>query len=343
MIRSLTILVIFLLYSLSSEAQSNSGVKEGKTTQIARFVGQYEMEGMIIQFGLQKEKLILVVPGAPIQLLENVGKNKFKSTVFKNAFYLFAENNGKVTSVDVVDERGSHTLKKINDRVEILSVKMDSLFTLQKSTKHFLFMYTATDSISIDSIAASLEKNYNRILADFKVKSIPKVTVRIYPDMTSFHKGINFPTAPDNVLATAFGTDDLRTVSPNSAGSEAWMLAYMGPHEFTHVVHLNVDYSPNNPRWLWEGVAQYEAGWFFNPKDIESILKKEFPHLAELNNGMEYMLGFAIIEAIKDIWGFDTVLNLIKNHGDIKKELQMDEKQFEQKIFEHMYIKYVQN
>ncbi len=132
-------------------------------------------------------------------------------------------------------------------------------------------------------------------------------------------------------------------VSPNNAGPEGWMLPILRPHEFTHCVHLNIDYSPNNPRWLWEGVAQYEAGWFFDPNELEIIRKKEFPRFADLNNGTEYMLGFVLIEAIKDIWGFDAVIRLIKDQGDVQKVLKTNEHQFEEKVFEHIYEKYIQN
>ena len=56
---------------------------------------------------------------------------------------------------------------------------------------------------------------------------------------------------------------------------------------------------------------------------------------------MEYMLGFVVIEAIKDLWGFDTVISLIKNQGDVQKVLNIDQRAFEEKIFERIYSKYV--
>jgi len=202
--------------------------------------------------------------------------------------------------------------------------------------------YSGVDAVIVDSIALDMEKSYTRILHDFKLEKLPIVTVRIYPDLDSFHKGINFPGAPDQVLATAFGKDDIRMVSPRNAGPERWMFVYAAPHEFTHCVHLNVDYSPNNPTWLWEGVAQYEARWFFDPNELENIKKKDFPSLASLDQGMEYMLGFVVIEAIKDLWGFDAVINLIKNQGDVQKVLNIDQRKFEEKIFERIYSKYVQ-
>lgn len=299
------------------------------------------MEETVIQFAIQNDHLVLVVPGAPIQKLKSIGKNRFKSTVFEDQTFAFAEEGGKVTGV--VSAEGATTVKgeKISDQAELHSISMDSILPLRKSTRHFLFLYGPADSITVDSIAAEMERYYNKILSDFKLKRIPNVAVRIYPDLTSFHKGINWQNAPDQVLATAFGKNDIRMVSPTNAGPERWMLAYVAPHEFTHCAHLNIDYTPNNPRWLWEGVAQYEAGWFFDPKELEIIRKKQFPSLADLNNGMEYMLGYVIIEAIKDLWGFDTVIRLIKNQGDVEKVLKIEGKVFEEKIYGHIYQKYI--
>jgi hypothetical protein len=329
-------------YLQAQSGQFNQRRAKTHVHSIARFVGKYELDGSVIQFALGKKSLILIVPGSPVQQLRLIGKNKFRSTVFKDQYFVFEESNGKVTAVTSEGYQGTSKGKKISDTAEILSMTMDSLLVLRKATEHFIFMYNACDSSIIDTLATGLEKNYKRILSDFKLKKIPDVTVRVYPDLDCFHKGINFPGAPDQVLATAFGKDDVRMVSPRNAGPESWMLAYFAPHEFTHVVHLTMDYAPNNPRWLWEGVAQYEAGWFFNPAEFEFMKQKQFPVFADLANGMEYMLGYVIIEAIKDLWGFEAVISLIKNRGDCQKTLKTDQKSFEEKVYEHIYKKYVQ-
>ena len=193
------------------------------------------MEQVVIHFALHKETLILIVPGAPLQELKSVGKNKFISAVDKDMNVVFVEDGGRVTGVILEEQRGTSNGKKVSDdQVKILSIAMDSLLVLRKSTEHFLFMYSAIDSITVDTIAIDMEKNYKRILNDFKLEKIPNITLRIYPDLKSFHKGINFPDAPDQLLATAFGKDDIRMVSPNNAGPESWMLAHFAPHEFTH-------------------------------------------------------------------------------------------------------------
>jgi hypothetical protein len=331
----LTLLIIGC--ALSVMAQSPSEKKD----PYVRYVGKFEGEGNVIQFALKDGDLVLIAPGAPVQKLKFLGENKFQSRVFTDQHFAFSESHGVITEVITGEKPVAYRGKKIDSDGTILSDVMDSLFTHHTSTEHFLLRYSAVDSNVVDSIANDFETNYKKVLHDFRIDNIPRVTVRIYPDLKSFHNGINLPGGADHVLATAFGTDDIRMVSPNNAGPERWMLPYAAPHEFTHCVQLIIDYSPNNPRWLWEGVAQYEAAWFFNPAELDFIKKKEFPHLTDLNNGMEYMLGFAIIEAIKDLWGFNTVIELIQNRGDVKKVLKIDTKEFEEKIFKRIYAKYV--
>ena len=170
---------------------------------------------------------------------------------------------------------------------------------------------------------------------------MPVITVRIYPDLQSFHQGINFPDAPAEVLATAFGKDDFRMVSPNATGVDSSMLMKGVTHEYTHCVHLNIDYAPNNPRWLWEGVAMYESDWFFDPAEVYKMSNNTFPTFDSLGNGLEYMLGFVIIEAIKDQWGFNTIINLIKKRGDVQAVLKINQQAFEKIIYDRVREKYM--
>jgi hypothetical protein len=84
----------------------------------------------------------------------------------------------------------------------------------------------------------------------------------------------------------------------------------------------------------------YEAGWFFDPKAIDVITSKQYPPFASFNNGLEYELGFVIIEAIKDQWGFDVVVELIKKKGNVQEVLKITQADFEKRIYEHIYNKY---
>src|SRR5688572_6170056 len=155
--RCLLILLISIT-ALSVNAQSNSPLSERKraANPNLRFVGKYEMSGNIIQFALQSDSLVLIVPGAPIQQLEYLGENKFKSKVFKDQLFVFTETNGEVREVNATGQDRVLKGKKIGTEVELLSIIMDSLLILQKSTEHFVFRYGAGDSVTVDSIAVDM-------------------------------------------------------------------------------------------------------------------------------------------------------------------------------------------
>jgi hypothetical protein len=336
-------LLLILLLSFSIHFLLAQHRKKNIGNTFSRYVGKYETNGFVVQVVLNNHALLLVVPGAPLQSMIPVTTNKFKSEVFNDSFFLFIEKEGKIVQMVNQNPGASITLTKVSDTVDPINPG-DSLLTRKKLTDHFSFLYSDMDSISVDLIASRLERSYHKILTDFKMKSIPVTIVRVYPSVKAFHEGINFPDAPPNILATAFGKSDIRMPSPNSVGSgDSLNLINNIAHEFTHCVHLNIDYAPNNPRWLWEGVAMFEADWFINPKEIDVIKNRQFPSLISLSNGLEYELGYVIIEAIKDIWGFDAVIDLIKKRGDVPSVLQLSQEQFEEKIYAHIYKKYVQN
>jgi hypothetical protein len=331
------LLCLSILFSVGQQGMNGLNIKT-----LGKYAGKYESNGMVVQVVLKNKNLVMYVPGAPSQELVAVGTARFRSAAFSDEIFRFEEIGGKVKKM--ISERGgiSTPLQKISDIPDDLD-NTDALLTLRKSTTHFKFLFNVADSFNVYQIAEFLEENYDRILHDLGVSKIPVTVVRIYPDITSFRKGINFPNAPDFIQATAFGKNDFRIVSPNIANLDTSMYVKGAVHEFTHCVHLNIDYAPNNPSWLWEGLAMFESGWFMDPKEIDIIKNKQFPKLAELRNGMEYMLGFVILEAIKDIWGQAAIINLIKKRGSVKDVLNLSETDFEKQVFEHIYKKYIAN
>ena len=299
--------------------------------------GQYQFNnGMTVQFALKKDKLYLITPGNPLQEMQSTGTNQFRSTTLKND--LFSFKAGDTVRLFIKNDQGELQGTKVSDRVIDHGEAMDSAITLRRSSPHFEFWFSETDNKNVDSLIPYLENNYTKILTDFRLPSLPVTRVKIYPDFKTFHLSINQPGAPEQVMATAFGKDEFRMVSPSKGGEE--LMKFIS-HEFTHCVHLNIDYSPNNPRWLWEGVAMYESDWFMDPNQIDDIKNKKYPSLKTLGNGMEYMLGYVIIEAIKDLWSFDTVIELIRRQGNTQQVLNISEEEFQNKVFEQVYKKYV--
>jgi len=324
-------IILFAFILLSNESFSQQNIPMDQLRGLYQF-----NNGMTIQFSLKKDKLYLITPGNPLQEMENTGGNQFRSVTLKNDLFSFIKRD--TIHVIIKTDQGELDGTKISDNVTDYTSAMDSVITLRRSSPHFEYWFSETDNKSVDSLIPYLENNYKRILNDFRLSALPVTRVKIYPDMKSFHLSINQPDAPDQVMATAFGKDEFRMVSPTKGGEE--MMKFIS-HEFTHCVHLNIDYSPNNPRWLWEGVAMYESGWFMDPKEIDDIKNKNYPPLKTLGNGMEYMLGYVIIEAIKDLWGFDTVIGLIKHQGNIQQVLNITEEEFEKKVFDRIHKKYI--
>ncbi len=322
-------------------AAAQQGSDALRAQDLTRYVGKYQLRGYVIQIVVDQGVLSLVVPGAPFQRLRRLGPNQFKSETFENETFTFKEENERIAGL--VSRRPGHSMKfkRISDAADDFS-SGDSILNNKKLTPHFSFSFTEQDVAFVDTISRSLEKDYVKIKKDFRLDSLPVICVKIYPDRRSFNTGINYPAAPDHVLATAFGKDDIRIMSPIGMGDDSVMMVKGMLHEFVHCVHLNIDYSPNNPRWLWEGLAQFESNWFFDPSEIDEIRKRKFPRLARLGGGQEYTLGYALIEAITDLWGFDVVIELVKKRGDVNAVLGLSQKQFETSVFNHIYTKYVE-
>jgi hypothetical protein len=329
--------VMAWLIVFAAHAQTGA---EKNSNAFTKYVGKYEINGLVVQVALQQGVLVLVVPGAPLQKMIWLEEHKFRTGSFEDALFVFGEQDGRINRLLSQSPGNAIELQKVSDTVDNLDAT-DSLLTLTKSTAHFTFLYSEVDSLSIAQLARQLEDDYHRVLSDFGLRALPETKVRVYPDKKSFHRGVNFPDAPGELLATAFGKDDFRMTSPNSVNDDdSVLLVKMVTHEFTHCVHLNIDYSPNNPRWLWEGVANFEAGYFVNPAEIDVAKNKAIPPLSMLSNGLEYELGYVIIEAIKETWGFDKVVELIRKRGDTMAVFHVNQEVFEKKVYGHIYKKY---
>lgn len=332
---------LLLLYFIITATYAQKGQLPHPEYKV--YAGIYETNGFRVQIAVYHDTVTLVVPGAPLQKLIPNGNHRFKSADYNDSYFLFIAEGKKIVRMVSQDSHNAVELIKVSDTPDALN-KGDSLLSRKKSTRHFIFLFSDVDTVTVDTLAATLESSYQKIVTDFNIKGLPVITVRIYPTAESFHNGINFPGAPPNILATAFGKNDARMISPHAVtAKEGAMLTHHIAHEFVHCVHLNIDYAPNNPRWLWEGIAMYESGWFMNPAEIDVIKNNTFPSLMSLNNGLEYELGYVIMEAIHDLWGFNTILDLIKKRGDTNACLQISQEEFDRRVFNHIYQKYIHN
>lgn len=119
-------------------------------------------------------------------------------------------------------------------------------------------------------------------------------------------------------------------------------------HEFVHVVTLNVNGNfSNNPRWLWEAVALYEAGQFVDPKRLSYMTQGDYPTISELNSDFGtggdrvYAVGYVLAEYIVEHWGLEALRELIKASGDLNSVPSLTEKEFEDGWHEWLERKYL--
>lgn len=201
-------------------------------------------------------------------------------------------------------------------------------FPMKEESDHFVFYYDdGLTSGQVLPIRTALEENYARITGHFSTSNMPKIKIAIWSDRTEFDQAMNnhYP------FATGYlnGREELRLFYVEQD------VARTAVHEFVHAVTLFVsnDFA-NNPRWLWEAIAQYESNSFVHPKTLPYIVAGDFPTMDELNSeegGQQriYPLGYVIGEFIVEKWGYQSLRVLIENHGNIQKSLNITQEEFD--------------
>lgn len=216
---------------------------------------------------------------------------------------------------------------------------------LTKETKHFIYYFTTQDKSSINDISSQLESKSQQIIEELRAGNIPKVKVKIYPDLKTLHYSVGKPDAPDWSVGTAWGQNEIRIVSPNNPGPKHnyESILKVVVHEFAHTVTLNIN--PKHKTWLWESIALYEAGQFRDPKTIAYLCKGEKPlfmnYTNTLINPQIYDFGYTIIEFIIKEWGIQSVHDLIVSNGDVQKVLGLSPQQFQDSWYQYVKDKYL--
>ena len=139
---------------------------------------------------------------------------------------------------------------------------MELSLPAKEHSEHFIYHYdNGLTPDQVWPIVIALEENYARIVGHFGTFDMPKIKIAIWSDRAEFDRAMNnrYP----------FATGYLN-------GREKLRLFYVekdvprtAVHEFVHSVTMFVsnDFA-NNPRWLWEAIAQYESDSFVHPKTL---------------------------------------------------------------------------
>ena len=177
----------------------------------------------------------------------------------------------------------------------------------------------------IDGLLNALEFNSSRIEDHLQVRSMPHITIRVWAsnrtrDWYSFMES-SLGTVYEGATGYIWGEKEMRLhLNPESPVEVV--------HEYAHLVSMQVNPTiPNNPRWLWEAIATYEAGQLDHPGSwqIQSLTFPGFSALNQFNSVLPYRWGYLIAEAIIEGWGREGYLALIESNGRIEETLGVSE------------------
>jgi hypothetical protein len=199
----------------------------------------------------------------------------------------------------------------------------------------FTFRYTTLDAANVAQTAAAIESEHARITQDLNVAQMPTVVVTLYPNVDTLRQAVLPIVGPIPAFASGLVTavDAIHIVSPNAASAGRYADAVVNiVHEFAHCVSLRVNPSfANNPRWLWESVALFEAGQYTDPRTLPYFSVGPLPTLAQLNsfdNTIVYSVGATFGRFIVDTRGSDAYLALVRANGDLDRVLGTTEAAF---------------
>lgn len=210
------------------------------------------------------------------------------------------------------------------------------------TTAHFKILYTALDDKNIKEVSDSLENFYPGITKQLQSGDLPTVNIHFYENVADLHKV--FPDLPSWAIGQATSVSEIHMISPNNPNQDYQTMIRNTKHEFVHCVSMKINPTiGNNPRWLWESVAIYEANLPWDPHMLTYLINQKPPTLNELNqlsNTSIYEVGYFIGDFIVTTKGASALNSLIKNNGNLEETLNIDGEEFTKQWFAFIKKKY---
>lgn len=203
----------------------------------------------------------------------------------------------------------------------------------EKPREQFEFVLYDTVTMSdVEEIKIALDRAESPILDFLAVNDMPTVTIEIWKDEEAYQQAMEevFGSRAPGSRGYVYGPETVRILLTGQQGDQSNAV-----HEFVHAVTLNMnpDFG-NNPRWLWEAVAQYLAGEVPSQMAARHFENGKCPTLETLSSpfdrgGTIYDSGYLLGDSIVQRGGQAALNELIFNGGDISNTLSLSEGQFE--------------
>lgn len=134
---------------------------------------------------------------------------------------------------------------------------------IKKETDNFKIRSTYKDRKILDELSKYFDESYRSITHNLNIKLDEKITIRIYPSLHKYKRGVRNCTWSDTwIKFSSAQFKDIRMLSPNNEEIEHITKEKMIKnelHSLVHVIILNSNRNMKNmPMWLTEGIAEYE-------------------------------------------------------------------------------------
>lgn len=208
---------------------------------------------------------------------------------------------------------------------------MPERFDYHDNTAHFSIYYNESDKSAIEDLKNQLESSYERITTDLKQPMNKSTTIKVYPDLNTFHSTLKFRSCEGNGLLwwinvlfsgergdwylgnTDGTTGEIRIVSPLNPDAGGCIPI----HEFTHAVVNEVTSNSNRivgttfGKLLNEGIAVYESGQRVICDNISTILPESIDKLPT-SSEFAYAGGYLFVKYVVENYGYDKLIELLK-------------------------------
>jgi RNA polymerase sigma factor, sigma-70 family len=180
-----------------------------------------------------------------------------------------------------------------------------------------------------------LKTNVERILTTYRHRPSQKITIEIYPDLSTFHQAIGEPDAPDWFMGT-YEHNKIKIVSPLNPGPEHTYQSILRHTISLFTMWVLKDINPLAPKWLTHGLGGHEAKQtsqeYIQYSTSEAIRNDVVPSFQDLTDdtwNFEKMGGYAfshlIVEYLLHTYNSDALNKFIRDATDFQGAFQVSE------------------